>query len=316
MKIHTNLTTYPTFNNPVITIGMFDGVHSGHQQILEQLVSTARNTNGESVLITFDSHPRMVLNQEAYKLKFINSYDEKIELIRNSGVNHLIILPFTKEFSKKSTTDFVSDFLVNTLHVKTLILGHNNHFGSRQNNDFNLLNDLSKEYNFGILKVDVKSIDDIEVSSTSIREALGNGDVKLANKMLGYKYCLTGKVIEGNRIGNEIGFPTANLDTENDFKLIPAMGVYAVEVEVEGKLHRGMLNIGIRPTLNINKLSIESHIFYFNKNIYGQYIKVYLVDRIRDEERFPSLALLIEQLKKDKATALDILNKGNEDDYL
>jgi len=295
---------------------MFDGVHTGHQQILEQLVSTTRSTNGESVLITFDSHPRMVLNHEAYKLKFINSYDEKIELIRNTGVDHLIILPFTKEFSKKSTTDFVSNFLVNTLHVKTLIVGYNNHFGSRENNDFNILNDLSKEYNFGIIKVDVKNIDDIKVSSTNIREALSNGNVMLANKMLGYKYCLTGKVIEGNRIGNEIGFPTANLDTENDFKLIPAMGVYAVEVEVEGKLHRGMLNIGIRPTLNINKLSIETHIFYFNKNIYGQYIKVYLVERIRDEERFPSLTFLIDQLKKDKATALEILNKGNEDDYI
>jgi len=316
LKIHTKLTTYPTFNNPVITIGMFDGVHTGHQQILEQLVSTARSINGESVLITFDSHPRMVLNQEAYKLKLINSYDEKIDLIRNTGVDHLIVLPFTKEFSKKTTTEFVSNFLVNTLHVKTLIVGYNNHFGSRQNDDFNHLNDLSKEYNFEIIKVDVKNIDNIKVSSTNIREALNNGDIKLANKMLGYKFCLTGKVIEGNRIGNEIGFPTANLDIENDFKLIPAMGVYAVEVEIDGKLNRGMLNIGIRPTLNINKLSIETHIFYFNKNIYGQYIKLYLVDRIRDEERFPSLTLLIDQLKKDKVTALKILDDGNKSNYL
>lgn len=294
---------------------MFDGVHSGHQQILKKVVETAKTNKGESIVITFDTHPRMVLNHEFHKLKFINSQDEKIELIRATGVDHIIILPFTKEFSQQSSSDFVINFLVKTLNINTLAVGYNNHFGNRENNNFDHINELAAEYNFDIIKTDVISIDNLKVSSTSIRDALGNGDIVLANKMLGYKYCLSGKVIEGNRIGNEIGFPTANLDIENDFKLIPAMGVYAVEVEIDNTKYKGMLNIGIRPTLNINKLSIETHIFYFNKYIYGQYIKLYLVERIRDEERFSSLALLIEQLKKDKAAALDILVDKNENDF-
>ena len=263
MKIHTNLATYPNFNKAVVTIGMFDGVHTGHQQILKELVATASINKGESIVITFDTHPRMVLNQDAYKLKFINSYDEKIDLIRNLGVDHLIILPFTKEFSKQSSTEFVKDFLVKKLHIKAIVVGYNNHFGSKQQNDFDHLLDLSKEFNFEIIKVDVTSIDDLKISSTTIRDALGKGEIKIANKMLGYNYWLSGKVVEGNRIGNEIGFPTANLDIENDFKLIPAMGVYAVEVELDGSKYKGMLNIGIRPTLNINKLSIETNIFLF-----------------------------------------------------
>ena len=308
MKIYTNETNYPNFNNAVITIGMFDGVHTGHQQILQQLVDTARKSDGESIVITFDTHPRMVLNQEADKLKFINSYDEKIELIRNAGVDHLIILPFTKEFSQRSTKEFVKDFLVDTLHVHKLIVGYDNQFGNKQNDDFEHLYNLGAEYDFEIIKIEVKKTENIEVSSTVIREELGNGNVKLANILLGYKFTLSGKVVEGNRIGNQIGFPTANLDLENEYKLIPALGVYAVEVEVDTIIYKGMLNIGIRPTLNINKLSIECNIFDFDKNIYGQYIKLFLVDRIRAEQRFGGLPLLIEQLKRDKITAIEILN--------
>ena len=308
MKIYHILSEIPKLHNPVATIGMFDGVHLGHKQIFEKLTSTAKAMGCKSVAITFDTHPRMVLHHDAYKLKFINSYQEKIQLIEDLGVDYLIFLPFTLEFSKLSTADFVKNVLIDTLSVKTLIVGHDNRFGNKENNNFNRLDDLSKQFGFDIIQAEVKTIDNHIVSSSKIREALDNGDIREANKMLGYSYQLSGKVILGNQIGRKIGFPTANIDMENDFKLIPSMGVYAIKVEWNQKFFNGMLNIGIRPTLNINKLSIEAHLFDFNTDIYGQYIKVLFVDKIRDEERFNNLDELVVQLNNDKITATTILN--------
>ena len=287
---------------------MFDGVHLGHKQIFEKLTSKAKAYGSESVAITFDTHPRMVLQNDAYKLKFINSYQEKIQLIENSGVDHLIFLPFTRDFAKLSTADFVKNILIDILGIKALIVGHDNRFGNKENNNFNSLEDLSKQFKFEIIKADVKTIDNIIVSSSKIREALDKGNISEANKMLGYSYQLSGKVVIGNQIGRKIGFPTANIDLEDDFKLIPSMGAYAVKIECNNIIYNGMLNIGIRPTLNINKLSIEAHIFDFDTDIYGQYIKVYFVDKIRDEQRFNNLDELIIQLKKDKITATKLLH--------
>lgn len=286
---------------------MFDGVHLGHKQIFEKLINAAKDIVGESVAISFDTHPRMVLQHDAYKLKFINSYQEKIKLIEDMGVDHLVFLPFTREFSQQTTADFVKNILVDILKIKALIIGYDNRFGNKENNNFNGLFKLSQEYNFEIIQSDVKSIDNITVSSTKIREALDKGEIKFANQLLGYRYQLSGKVVMGNQIGQQIGFPTANIDLENDFKLIPSIGVYAILVEFKGKIYKGMLNIGIRPTLNINKLSIEAHIFNFNEDIYGQYIKVYLLDKIRDEQRFNGLDELVIQLQKDKISTLELL---------
>jgi len=308
MKIYNKIEAIPSISFAVATIGMFDGVHLGHQQILLHLVAKARENNGEAIVITFDTHPRMVLQHDSYKLKFINSYQEKIQLIEKSGVDHLVFLPFTKEFSKKSTAEFVKEYLVNSLNIKALILGYDNRFGNKENNNFNQLSDLSKEYKFDIEQVDLKDLDGIPVSSTKIREALDKGNIQLANHLLGYSYELSGKVVMGNQIGQKIGFPTANIDLENDFKLIPSMGAYAVRIECNNHIYNGMLNIGIRPTLNINKLSIEAHLFDFNTDIYGQYIKVYFVDKIRDEQRFNNLEELVVQLNKDKIIANTILN--------
>lgn len=307
MKIYHKLKDISNIKNPVASIGMFDGVHLGHKQIFEKLINAAKDIGGESVAISFDTHPRMVLQHDAYKLKFINSYQEKINLIESMGVDHLVFLPFTREFSQQTTADFVKNILVDILKIKALIIGYDNRFGNKENNNFNGLFKLSQEYNFEIIQSDVKSIDNITVSSTKIREALDKGEIKFANQLLGYRYQLSGKVVMGNQIGQQIGFPTANIDLENDFKLIPSIGVYAILVEFKGKIYKGMLNIGIRPTLNINKLSIEAHIFNFNEDIYGQYIKVYLIDKIRDEQRFNGLDELVIQLQKDKISTLEIL---------
>ncbi len=308
MNIYNKIEAVPGIQFPVATVGMFDGVHLGHLQILEHLVAKARENNGEAIVITFDTHPRIVLQHDSYKLKFINSYQEKIQLIEKSGVEHLVFLPFTKEFSKKSTVEFVNEYLVNSLHIKALILGYDNRFGNKENNNFNQLSDLSNKYNFDIEQVEVKDLEGTPISSSKIRGALDKGDIQFANQLLGYSYELSGKVVMGNQIGKKIGFPTANIDLENDFKLIPSIGAYAVRVEWNNHIYNGMLNIGIRPTLNVNKLSIEAHIFDFDTDIYGQHIKVYFVDKIRDEQRFNNLEELAVQLNKDKVAAENILN--------
>jgi len=286
---------------------MFDGVHYGHQQILHKVVNEANQNNGKSIVITFDTHPRMVLRHDAYKLKFINSFDEKISLLENHGIDYLILMPFTKDFSQKTTSDFVKDYLVDILKIKTLIIGYDNRFGNKENNNFNNLFEMSKQYKFKIKKVDVQRVEGLTVSSTVIREALDKGNVKLANKLLGYNYTISGKVIKGNKIGRKIGFPTANIDIKNDFKLIPSFGVYAVIVIYKNNIFKGMLNIGIRPTLNINKLSIEVNIFDFYEDIYNKYITIIFQDKIRDEIRFNNLEELTIQLKKDKIYAKKIL---------
>ncbi len=307
MKIYHKLKDISNIKNPVASIGMFDGVHLGHKQIFEKLTNAAKDIGGESVAISFDTHPRMVLQHDAYKLKFINSYQEKINLIESMGVDHLVFLPFTREFSQQTTADFVKNILVDILKIKILIIGYDNRFGNKENNNFDELFKLSKEYNFDIIQSDVKFIGNNAVSSTKIREALDKGEIKLANQLLGYQYQLSGKVVMGNQIGQKIGFPTANIDLDNDFKLIPSIGVYAILIEYQNVTYKGMLNIGIRPTLNINKLSIEAHIFGFNKDIYGQYIKVLFVDKIRDEQRFNGLDELVIQLQKDKISSMEIL---------
>jgi len=307
LKIYHNLSDIAALNKAVATIGMFDGVHLGHRQILEKLISTAKSSGGESIVITFDTHPRMVLSQDAYKLKFINSYQEKIDLIKATGVDILLFLPFTREFSQLTTSDFVKKILIDKLHINALIIGHDNRFGNKENNNFNSLFDLSKTYGFDIVRADIRNVNEIAVSSTKIREALDKGNIINANQLLGYQYYLSGKVIKGNQIGKKIGFPTANIDLENDFKLIPSIGVYAIKVCYKQNIYNAMLNIGIRPTLNINKLSIEAHIFDFDEDIYGEYLSLFFVDKIRDEQRFNNLDELVEQLKKDKITACKIL---------
>ena len=309
MKIYTDIDAFEGVEYPVVTMGTFDGLHLGHQKIISDLIATAKKDGGETVVITFDPHPRIVLRLDSYNLKFINTQEEKIELLQDFGIDHLIIIPFTLEFSKMSSAEFVKQILVYRIRAKKLIIGYDHHFGNQREGNYQRLKELGGSYGFEVKEIPAQLIDEIAVSSTKIRKALENGSVKKANDFLGYKFSIFGKVIPGNRIGTGIGFPTANIDVEDPYKLIPYIGVYAVKALVRGRIYQGMLNIGFRPTINTTqKESIEINIFDFDDNIYGDYITIYFYERIRDEKKFDTLNMLKAQLVKDRQSTLKILN--------
>jgi len=284
----------------VVTVGTFDGLHLGHQKIIRRMTELAMENSGEAILVTFDPHPRLVVNSNSYEIKFINTQKRKFDLLSKLGINCLIIVPFTKEFAKTSSEDFIINYLVKNIGTKKLIVGYDHHFGRNREGNYQKLHQLGENYGFDVEEISAQYIDDRAVSSTKIRKALIDGDIKLANKMLGYEYSITGVVVEGNKIGRSIGFPTANIEIEDKYKLIAAGGVYACKVDVDGKIYHGMGNIGTRPTIGINGLVTEVHIFDFDKEIYGQEITIYFVDRIRDEKKFNGLEELESQLENDR----------------
>jgi len=284
----------------VVTVGTFDGLHLGHQKIIRRMTELAKENSGESILVTFDPHPRLVVNSNSHEIKFINTIKRKFDLLNKLGIDHLIIIPFTKEFAQTSSEDFIINYLVKNIGTKKLIVGYDHHFGRDREGNYQKLHQLGENYGFDVEEISAQYIDDIAVSSTKIRKALMDGDIKLANKMLGYNYSITGIVVEGNKIGRSIGFPTANIEIEDKYKLIAAGGVYACKVDVNGKIYHGMGNIGTRPTIGINGLVTEVHIFDFDKEIYGQEITIYFVDRIRDEKKFSGLEELKSQLENDR----------------
>lgn len=291
----------------MVTTGTFDGVHLGHKHVIDSLISSAEKLKGESTILTFYPHPRIVLQQKT-DLKLLNELDEKIKLLENTGVDNLVIIPFTKEFSRLSSLDFVREVLVNKLATKKLIIGYDHHFGRNREGSFKHLLEYGPLYGFDVKEIPVKDVDQVNISSTKIRVALEAGQVTNAEKLLGYKYFLSGEVVKGKQIGKKIGFPTANIHVEDDYKLIPLNGVYAVEVEFDGSSYKGMLNIGIRPTFDVgNKVSIEVNIFDFDEDIYGKFLKVIFSDRIRDEKTFESSDELIVQLEKDKVNCIKVL---------
>ena len=290
--------------NPVVTIGSFDGVHLGHQTIINNLKKSAKKIDGETVLITFFPHPRIVLFPEHSGLKLINTQEEKIKLLEQFGIDNLIIFTFTKQFSKISSIDFIRHTLVSRINAKKLIIGYDHHFGKNREGDFEHLFELGRYYNFEVEEIQAKDIEDISISSTKIRQALKNFDIKTANKYLNYDYPLSGKVVIGKQLGRSIGFPTANIEVKDPYKLIPPNGVYVVKVEIQEKYYKGMLYIGKRPTLSEEKISIEVNIFDFNQNIYDENITVYFKDFIREEIKFVNFNALKNQLEKDKEKAL------------
>jgi len=327
MQVYRNADFLPFFEKAVITIGTFDGVHTGHQQVIEQLKNEARKINGQSVIITFDPHPRKVINS-ASTIKLINTTEEKIELLAKKGIDQLVIVPFTEEFSKLTAEQYVSEFLVKKFHPHTIIIGYDHRFGHGRLGDYHLLEELSQTFNYKLLEIPVQVLNAISVSSTRIREAIAHADIETANQLLGYSFFFEGLVIEGNKLGKNIGYPTANLKIENEEKIIPADGVYVVEVEIrepgygmrdtgygmrdtgyEGKTlvksHQGMMNIGVRPTVDGSKKVIEVNIFEFSENIYGKTLRVYCKKHIRAEQKFSGLDALKEQLAKDKKQAID-----------
>ena len=300
MKIYQNINDFPKVGFAVVTVGTFDGLHLGHQKIIRRMIELAKENNGESILVTFDPHPRLVVNSNSHKIKFINTIKRKFDLLNKLGIDHLIIIPFTKEFAQTSSEDFIINYLVKNIGTKKLIVGYDHHFGRDREGNYQKLHQLGENYGFDVEEITAQYIDDTAVSSTKIRKALMDGDIKLANKMLGYNYSITGIVVEGNKIGRSIGFPTANIEIEDKYKLIAAGGVYACKVDVNGKIYHGMGNIGTRPTIGINGLVTEVHIFNFDKEIYGQEITIYFVDRIRDEKKFSGLEELKSQLENDR----------------
>lgn len=307
MKVHHNFDNY-IVQQPVITTGVFDGVHKGHVEILERLKKSASKINGESVIVTFWPHPRLVLNQDN-SIKLINTLDEKLFLFEKSGIQHVVIIPFTEEFSKLSSHQFMEDIMVNKLKVNHLIVGFNHHFGKGREGNFELMQQYSKQFGFTLEKLDAQLVENEKVSSTLIRNALNDGDVTSANKYLGYNYSITGKVMEGRKIGRTIDFPTANIKVNHDFKLVPKIGVYAVEVTVSGTNYPGMLNIGYRPTVETNsvQVTIEVHLINFNGDLYHKDLTLIFKQRIRNEVKFDSLEQLKQQLNADKAEVIKIL---------
>lgn len=294
----------------MVTIGTFDGVHLGHHKVLDTLKEIAFRINGDSVVFTFYPHPRQVLTPEEHNLRLLNTIDEKIGLIREAGVDHLVVYPFTLDFSKLSYSEFVKRVLVDQIHTQCLVVGYDHRFGKDREGGFDYLQKCADRYGFEVVKLDVLLMDEINISSTRIRNFLESGEIAKANSYLGYSYMLHGRVVEGQKLGRTIGFPTANIESSDVNKLIPGYGVYAVEVEVSDNVYKGMLNIGTRPTFNQNadNRSIEVHLFDFNDSVYGQEVKISFIGRIREERKFSGKEKLVEQLYLDKTAALEILN--------
>lgn len=308
MKVYNHIEEYKGATNAAVTTGTFDGVHIGHQKILKRLIEVAKNANGESVLLTFHPHPRLVL-QSDIDLQLLNTQREKIKRLELAGIDHLIIHPFTKQFSRLSSMEFVRDILVDRIGTKKLVIGYDHHFGRNREGSFEHLVEYGPTYGFDVEEISALDIDHVNVSSTKIRTALLEGDLETAATYLSYNYEFSGKVIQGKQIGRSIGFPTANVDLQSSHKLIPADGVYAVHVKINNSLHYGMLNIGLRPTVsNENTKSVEVNIFDFKEELYGTEITVILQHRVRNEQRFRSVNDLKSQLEKDKQACKKHLN--------
>ena len=310
MDIIQGIQNNTSSSKSILTIGTFDGVHIGHQTIIRRINKIAENCQGESVLLTFDPHPRKVILNDNSSLKLINTIDEKINLLEKYGLDHLVIHPFTKEFSRISPTEYVRDLLVNQLNAHHLVIGYDHQFGRNREGNLDLLNELSPLYGFKIDEISAQEVNAIKISSTKIRNAIYDGDIQKTNNYLGHRFTLSGTVREGEKIGRTIGFPTANIDITDFDKIKPSEGVYAVKVNVNNSTYNGMMNIGTRPTLNKkeNITSYEVHIFNFNQNIYNQKITVEFIDRIREEKKFDDINALKLQLIDDQKKSIALLS--------
>lgn len=302
MKIYEGLSNLPFIPNPVVTSGTFDGVHLGHQKILSRIKENARQIEGETVLITYWPHPRLILFPDHHNLRLLSSFEEKITCLEQFGVDHLIIIPFTHAFSQMSSKDFIENILVQKIKTRKLIIGYDHKFGKNREGSFEYLQAHSMEFGFEMEEISRQEVDAIAVSSTKIRKALEEGDLETAAGNLGRAYELTGLVVKGKQIGRSIGFPTANIEIGNNYKLIPREGVYGITAEVDGMSFLGMLNIGSRPTVDGNQQSIEAHLFDFEGDIYNKQLKVKLKYFLRKEQKFENLKALQAQLRMDRST--------------
>jgi riboflavin kinase / FMN adenylyltransferase len=308
MLVYRNTDLLPLFRNAVLTIGTFDGVHTGHQQVIAQMRKRAVKVDGETVIITFDPHPRTVV-KAADDIRLINTLDEKIELFSARGIDHLVIIPFTEKFAQLTAEDYISQFLIRYFQPHTLIIGYDHHFGKGRSGNYELLKKQADIYHYYLQEIPPHLLDSISVSSTRIREAIAEGDMETANHLLGYTYFFSGEVVEGNKMGRTIGYPTANLAIAEKSKLIPGDGVYAVDAEVAdepGKRYRAMMNIGFRPTVDGTRRMVEINIFNFERMIYGKSLKVFVKKFLRSEQKFSGLEALKEQLALDKKASIEV----------
>jgi len=307
MEVIRDIADFPKLKHAVVTSGTFDGLHIGHQKILRRVIERAKETDGQSVVITFWPHPRLVLFPDDNDLKLLSTIDERVAELSSFGIDYLLIIPFTKAFSRTSSRSFISDILVKAINTKVLIIGYDHRFGKNREGSFDNLKARAQQYGFEVEEIPRQDIDDVAVSSTKIRKALESGDIETASRYLGRPYNLTSTVEEGNKLGRTIGYPTANLALPAPHKLIPANGVYAVWVWVGETRYAGMMNIGVRPTIDGKKLTLEVHILNFDQDIYGQSITVEFVKQLRQEQKFNGLDALKAQLVKDKEATQQVL---------
>jgi riboflavin kinase/FMN adenylyltransferase len=335
MQVHRDIDNLPRFRNAVVTIGTFDGVHMGHRQIIENLKEEAKTMDGETVIITFHPHPRKVVSSAILGIRLINTLDEKIELLEQLGVDHLVVVPFTEAFANQPAVDYIGDFLVNKFAPHTIIIGYDHRFGRDRQGDYRLLEKLADKYNYHLKEIPKHLLDNISISSTNIREALLHNDIETAGKLLGYEFFFEGEVVHGDKLGRKLGYPTANLRINNEEKIIPGNGIYAVYAEIRGQQSevsntkqegnsgfdltsvspltthhsrfKGMMSIGFRPTVDGKKRVVEVNIFDFDKEIYGQSLRVYVKKYLREEVKFNSLEDLVKQIDNDKIESLKVL---------
>ena len=315
MRIINNSIQARNIKNAVVTIGTFDGVHLGHQAIFKEMRRLAQEIGGETVVVTFHPHPRQVLAIGTEKLRFICSQEEKLSKFEEFGIDNVVIIPFTKEFASTPSDLFIKNYIIERIHPAVIVVGYDHHFGKNRMGDYGMLCELGAQYGFKTVQVEAQDINEVAVSSTKIRNFLWAGNVKAANELLGYPYSVQGSVVKGNEIGRTIGFPTANLDIPNEFMMINNPGVYACQTIIEGKLYQAMANTGTRPTIGDRAdgdFIIEVNIFGFDGDLYGKTLKVWFIDRIRDEEKFAGLGALKAQLQHDREEAKKILSLSQQ----
>jgi riboflavin kinase/FMN adenylyltransferase len=309
MKVHQGLEHFTKLPFAVVTSGTFDGVHIGHQKILGRLREIARLFNGETVVITYWPHPRLIVSSDSADLKLLSTIDEKISLLAKYGVDHLVIIPFTKEFSQLSSADFITSILVEKIGTRKLVIGYDHRFGKNREGSFEHLKQNAPAYGFEVEEISRQDIEDVGVSSTRIRNALTEGNIHIANDYLGNPYSITGKVVAGDQIGRKLGFPTANIELDQPYKLIPMDGIYAVKVMHHDTMYKGMLYIGTRPTMDGKIRSIEVNIFEFSHTIYGDTLTVYFIELIRNDQKFADMTELQQQLRQDYSKTMDLFSR-------
>lgn len=311
MRVFRDLTNLPAFKNSVITIGTFDGVHKGHQKLIERINFLAKQNEGESIIVTFHPHPRIVINPQDKSLRLLNTIEEKITLLEKYGVDNLVIVPFSRDFSEQTAEDYVEHFLVKNFHPKNIVIGYDHKFGKDRRGDYHLLENRKDQFGYLMEEITKETLDDIGISSTKIRNALQGGEVALANELLGHNYTLTGTVVRGLQNGRKLGFPTANVQVNDEYKLIPKTGIYVVRVTDAAEpaaVHNGMLSIGYNPTFEGKEQTIEANILDFDKDIYGNTLTLEFIHYIRDEKKFDSVDALIAEIKNDERVTRKIFS--------